>query len=81
MWAEERSDVVFDGVCIAGAGGWTYPREVLRLEPLAQIEDGRRGALVLQVALRVAALVDQLPKSFASARAAVVRQSSAAPMV
>jgi hypothetical protein len=26
MRAEERSDVFFDDVCIAGAGGWTYTR-------------------------------------------------------
>src|SRR5215472_4075145 len=64
MRAENRKHVLPDRLLVVAARRWPHARQVLGLEALAQIEHGRRGALVLQLTLRIAALVDEVLEPF-----------------
>ena len=81
MLPEVRPDVVRDHAPIIGLAGRSQAREVFLLEARDQIHHRGRGALGLEIAQGIAALVDQLPQLAALARAAVVLQSGNWPMV
>ena len=75
MGAEMRPDVQVEHLPVGAARGWPLAHDVLGKEALDQLGHGRGGALVLDVAERIAASIDLACALAPLARAPSVVQS------